>query len=103
MDTMKEALEAEGLEVAMVAINDADSTDHQDKLVDNCTFPLFQDSDAVDAWELHGASKDDMVVYTPDGTVAVFFDWGGGVESNLATEEGWANVEQALRDASGAP
>lgn len=100
MEQMRGALESEGLDVAFAVIQDAASVAHQDHLVDQCTFPLFQDSEAVGAWGLHGAGKDDMVVYGPDGEVAVFFDWGGAVSTDLGTEEGWAHVEQALRGAA---
>ena len=64
---------------------------------------LFQHSDAVDAWGLHGAREDDMAIIAPDDTIAAFFDGGSGPATNLSTDGGWANVERALRAAAGGP
>ncbi|EDM80923.1 hypothetical protein PPSIR1_28473 [Plesiocystis pacifica SIR-1] len=101
MEEMRLELALEGYDVQMIAINatSADNDDDRQNLVDRCAFPLFQDIDEVDAWDLHGGTKDDLVIYHADGTMAVFLDQGGEVNTNLSTDEGYANVKQALLDA----
>lgn len=101
MEQLRIELGAEGVDVMMVAVNgtDANTPDYQANLTDRCSFPLFQDTEAADAWGLHGGTKDDIYVYNSDGSLAVALPYGEGVETNLSSEEGYANLRQAILDA----
>lgn len=98
---MKAELAGEGYLVHMVAINKTDATAHQGGLIENANFPLFQDTPEVGAWVLHGGAKDDIIIYDADGRLHTFLPNGGDLTTNMGTNEGYANVWNALVEASG--
>ena len=99
MNDMAAELDAEGVDVRFVGINSKLSEAQQPLLVAVCSFPLFQDTALVDAWGMHGGAKDDFFIYRPDGTLSVWLDRGGPVNTTLSTAEGRANLRQAILDA----
>jgi hypothetical protein len=101
MEQMRVELNTEGYDVQFMAINGktADNSEDRQKLVDRCSFPLFQDHSDWNAWTLHKGGKDDIYVYRADGTLAIELDAGGDIETNLSTEEGYGNLRQAILDA----
>lgn len=101
LEQLKLELALEGYDVEMVTINGttANNADDQGELIDRCSFPIFQDLDEVGAWDLHGGGKDDMFIYAADGTLAQALPVEGELGTNLSTDEGYANVKQALIEA----
>ena len=67
-----------------------------ENLTDICDFPIFQDTDTVDAWGLHDGVKDDFYFYDAEGTLTNFISARGDLEINLSTEEGYQNIKDAL-------
>ncbi len=98
---MRIELAMQGYDVQFIAVNgiSANNEDDQAKLVDRCAFPLFQDTEEDQAWDLHGGGKDDMYIYNADGTLSVYLEYGAGVATNLSDDEGYENVLNAILDA----
>ncbi len=93
---MKGELDAENIAVNFAIVNRADGASSVLNLSNRCTFPVFQDTDGVDAWGLHQGSKDDFFFYDADGVLQQFISARGELEINLATEEGYANIKNAV-------
>ena len=102
-----------GFDVAFVSVNaiSADQPLYQSKLIFNdwdsdepndhrCTFPLFQDTDDVGAWDLHNGGKDDIYVYDANGNLSSFIP-SSGPNTNLSTDEGYESLTLAILKASG--
>ena len=96
MDKMQAELKAEGHDVAFVAVNSNDAVAQQSAMAGVCSFPLFQDTTAVGAWQLHGGSKDDIIIYDAKGKLATFLPFNGPVDTALSDSEGYANVKSAI-------
>jgi thiol-disulfide isomerase/thioredoxin len=86
----------EGLNLKAIALNAANALYDQQALIDRWEHPLFQDTERVDAFGQHGGTKDDMFVYTPDGVLSAFLQWGGAVEVYPFTETGRQNIHDAI-------
>lgn len=93
---MQEELAAGGHEVYFVVINAANAVDDQDALVRQCTIPLLQDTEAVGAWGQLGGEKDDFFVLDAHGNVATHLAVDGELATDLSSDEGYANVRDAL-------
>ncbi len=89
-------LEIEGVDVNFVAINKIDEVDGQEKLVEICSYPLFQDTEEVDAWELHGGAKDDIYIYDTTGHLHLYLGPDSEVPRNLSEAEGYDAVKAAI-------
>ena len=98
MEDMKDELEFEGLAVQFVIVNQAASIAQQANLTNNTTFPVFQDTFDMDAWEMHDGKKDDIYIYDENGALAHYFTLGGALSLNLSTTEGYENVKNAILD-----
>ena len=117
MEVMQAELLEEGFDVNFVAVNDisASSEADQNKLaflkddsgevlldeetgepVPRCTFPLLQDVEEVGAWDLHEVSKDDIIIYSAQGTLKRFLARGGAVNTTLSNEAGYNAVKEAI-------
>jgi len=96
MDKMQAELKGEGHDVAFVAINSSDAVAQQGAMSGACSFPLFQDTEAVGAWQLHGGAKDDFIIYDAKGKVVTFLPFNGSVDTALSDSEGYANVKKAI-------
>lgn len=119
MDQMLGELRAEGYEVEFITVNKINAAeeayqqamiyqlsdqneiqyDEDGQPIYRCTYPLVQDTEEVNAWELHAGKKDDFYIYGSDGLVARFLPSGSQeFSTQLSTEEGYNNVKGALID-----
>jgi len=95
MEQMRLELKKAGVDVYFLAVNKADAVDDQSALVARCSFPLFQDLDSVQSWQLHfGGQKDDIYVYDKNGKLFDYLPIAGPRSTNLSTPEGY----QLLKD-----
>ena len=102
MEQMRFELEGAGHEVQFVTINAVSALETQQKLVDRCSFPLFQDTAEADVWGLHNGLKDDFYVYDRSGILVDYLPITGERSVTLSTAEGYANLKGAILDALGA-
>ena len=96
---MRVEFEFLGHDVHFLAINMMDAEDTQQNLIDKCSFPLFQDTEAVNAWGMHGGNKDDFFVYDKNGVLVAFLPISGDTSVDLTEDEGYQNLKQAILDA----
>ncbi len=95
---MQYELAAEGMTVEMVIINMVNERNPIEELTNRCSFPIFQDVEAVDAWGLHGGKKDDFYFYDTGGILRRFMTYGEDDNIVLSEAEGYANIKGALVD-----
>ena len=76
----------------------ADNDEDRQKLVDQCSFPLFQDAPTVDAWALHGGQKDDLYIYGSDGKLVRFLPHAAG-KTDLGDPQAYAAFKAAVLEA----
>jgi len=93
---MSDEIAGLGHEVNVVAINAADAAEHQEALLQVCAYPLLQDEVGVNAFGALGGGKDDFYVYRADGTLAVYLQNGGVVNTDLSTGDGYSNVRDII-------
>ena len=93
---MKGELDADGVAVNFFIINRSDGASSVLNLANRCTFPVFQDTDEVNAWGLHLGAKDDFYFYDGDGILQNFISVRGDLEINLRTDEGYENIKSAV-------
>ena len=98
---MQNELFAAGITVHFVSVNTISGADSADKLVEVCAFPLLQDVEEVNAWNLVQGNKDDMFILDVDGNLVTSLPNGGELSTNLSTEEGYNNVKYSLYEALG--
>jgi len=103
MEKMRIELEAAGHKVQFIAVNAISAVETQQKLVDRCAFPIFQDTDGVGAWDLHNGRKDDFYIYDRQGALADYFSISGERSVKLNTDEGYANLKNAILAVLGTP
>ena len=117
MDQMLGELRAEGYAVEFITVNKINAAEEGYQLAmiyqlsdqneiqydDNgdpiyrCTYPLVQDTEEVNAWELHAGKKDDFYIYGTDGRLARFLPSGTEeFSTRLSTEEGYNNLKGAI-------
>jgi hypothetical protein len=59
----------------------------------------LQDTNAVDAWALHGGIKDDLLIYRSDGTLQIYLpSYMGTVPVDLTTSDGYTMVKSMLAE-----
>ena len=85
-----------GHDVNMVAINPVSGLDFQSTLVNVCSFPLLQDTSALNTWDAMGGAKDDIYIYGSDGKLAIYLPNGGSINTNLSSGEGYSNVRDIM-------
>ena len=83
-------------DVQFVAINAWHAEEDQDKLIERCAFPLFQEEESELLWDLHGGKKDDFFVYDRQGNLAAYLPSGGELSTSLAEPEGQLNLKNAI-------
>ena len=99
LDKMRLELASEGYDdVAFLAVNgtSANTDEYKKALTDRCAFPLFQDTETINAWALHGGKKDDIFIYDAEGNLAASFTEAMEVNFTLSSDEGFANVKNAI-------
>ena len=117
MDQMLGELRAEGYEVEFITVNKINAAeegyqramvyqlsdeneiqyDESGEPIYRCTYPLVQDIEEINAWELHAGKKDDFYIYGTDGLLARFLPSGTeDFSTRLSTEEGYNNLKNAI-------
>ena len=109
IEQMRFELLATGHELQVVIINERGAETTIEGLTERTQAPIFQDLESVLAWEsfgdedtesetgLRGGDKDDMYIYSSNGTLVRFLDDDDPSHSlNLMTEEGYAYLKAAL-------
>ena len=99
MEEMRKEFAANRIKVNFVVVNIASGESEQNEFTSRCSFPLFQDTDLVDAFGLHQGGKDDYYIYNERGELTDFFPFRGKRISDLASPEGYVNLKQAILDA----
>ncbi len=99
MQEMQDELAAAGLDIVFLAVNAVSGVNHQQNLIDKCSFPLFQDTEEQDVWGLHQGKKDDIYIYDATGLLRSFLPYAGAVQTNLSSEEGYNNLKTAILNA----
>jgi hypothetical protein len=91
-------LEAEGYDVYFAGLNQVgyDSPDDQVLLTDRGSFPMFQGVEGMDLWALQGGAKDHLYIYDTQGHLADYIPSSSEISTNMSTEEGYANVRNAI-------
>jgi hypothetical protein len=95
LESLLQEVLAEGQAVSFCAINEYTDANPQ-LLTDRCSFPVFQDDEATNAWALHGGGRDDIFIYTGDAALVAYYDLPGDPNGNPSTETGRANLKSAL-------
>ena len=117
MEQMLGELRAEGYAVEFVTVNKIDAADegYQQAMIYQlgeqneiqydeegeplyrCTYPLVQDTEEVNAWELHAGKKDDFYIYGADGRLSRYLPSGDeSFSTRLSSAEGYSNLKGAL-------
>lgn len=96
LEQLQSELASEGVELALVAVNGADAEAEAELLVDLVSYPVFQDSDEVDAWAQQGGQRDDLFVYDAAGKLSAFLPYGGAQETRLDDPQGHDDVKAAV-------
>lgn len=99
MEKIRLELEAAGYDVQVIIVNKGDAVPFQEKLIARCAFPLLQDTEDNQVWDLMAGGKDDFYVYDASGELVHFFPFKGAVETNLSKEEGYNNLKNAILSA----
>ena len=86
------------MEVEFLSINTKTGADAEDqeKILEKCSIPFFQDDWDTDAWARHDGGKDDIYIYGKDGLLRAFLPAQGEVGTNLRTESGYKNLKDAI-------
>ena len=98
METLRKELRRDGVEVEFVSINVKTGADKEDQasILDKASFPFFQDTAEINAWELHDGGKDDIYIYGADGLLHLYLPAKGELNTNLRTESGYATLKSAI-------
>jgi thiol-disulfide isomerase/thioredoxin len=116
MDQMLQELRDEGYEVDFVTVNKINAAeegyqrsmiymlDDQNEIqhgedgepIYRCTYPLLQDVEELNVWEMHEGKKDDFYIYDVDGTLAQYLPSGTEFSTRLSTEEGYSNLKAVI-------
>lgn len=95
---MQKELKTAGFTGNFVAVNSIDAVANQNDLTSKADFPMFQDVEAVKAWEQHGGRKDDFYVYGSDGKLAHYLPFGGTVNTDLSNPDAYAAVKKLVSE-----
>ena len=96
---MQEEFDNDNIAVQIVAINQIPAANFVHMLTDVCDYPVFQDTDVVQAWQQHEGSKDDFFIYNSDLSLHQLLKPGGGINTTLSTSDGYDNVKNAILSA----
>lgn len=94
---MSDELAKAGNKIDFVIINADNAKDDVANLISKCTFPIFQDSDTVKAWQQMGGSKDDFFLYDSAGKLVNHLPISGGpIGTNLGTQADFDAVKKLI-------
>lgn len=96
LEQLRYELQNRGRVVHLVGINKIDAESTQSALADECSFPLLQDTEAVNAWALMQGQKDDFYVYDSEGKLAVHLPAHGDISTDLSSPNGYGNLRDTL-------
>jgi len=96
---MSKEFKAVGHDVAFLAVNKDDAVAQQNKLIEVCAYPLFQDTAEAGVWGRYLGKKDDIYVYGSDGTLSAYLPFGGPVNTVLSDPAGYVAVKNAILSA----
>lgn len=96
MEELKKDLESDRVRVNFVAVNIQSGEGDQHEFTSRCSFPLFQDTEEVNAFKLHRGRKDDYFIYNERGELTDYFPYLGDRKSDLTSSEGYENIKQAI-------
>jgi hypothetical protein len=95
---MQKELKMAGFTANFAAVNSIDAVANQADLTSKADFPMFQDVEAVKAWEQHGGGKDDFYIYGTDGKLVHYLKFGGPVNTDLTNPDAYAAVKKLVSD-----
>ena len=102
LQQMHYELQAEGVVVHFVIINQASENPPIQFLTDRCNFPILQDEADVNAWGLPNGRKDDFYFYDSDGVLKHFLPANGDVvltsyeDPPVEPTSGYLNVKNTV-------
>lgn len=109
LETMRQEL---GADVEIVILHGASADNDEDRAAllyldpaaepktARCTMPVFQDTEATDAWSQHQGGKDDFFVYTAKGELWAYLPRDAGTDLN--TPAGQKTIKDAVMAAKAA-
>ena len=98
---MRQEMDEQGIEAWILAINTDNATEDLGKLTRRGSYPVLQDTEAVQAVaQLLHSGKDEFLVYDSDGVLQTWLPLDANATTSLATQEGWDRVWGAVVDAS---
>lgn len=96
METLRAELLKNGKDVHFVAINGLSAKSNIKDLTDITTFPILQDNEDSEGWDVIGGSKDDFYIYDSTGALAVHLPVAGTWTTNLGKADGWEVLSSVL-------
>jgi len=96
MELMQKELREQGVRVQFLAINRIDAETNQSNVTEVSSFPIFQDTAAVNAWKQHETKQDDIIVYDRNGKLHTYFSFSNGSDANLWVEPGYNSLRNAI-------
>lgn len=99
LEQLQAELEAEGVAAQIIAVNgvSADNDDDREALTSRCSFPVFQDTEDVDAWGQHNGGKDDFYIYDASGELHSYYPSGAATDLHAADQ--YQSFKDAILDA----
>jgi thiol-disulfide isomerase/thioredoxin len=96
LERMRVEWELAGKKVHILVVNSSDADADQQKLVERCSFPLFQDTGNT-VWGALKGKKDDFFVYDTDGKLTHYFSsTDSSVNTDLSTTNGYKTIKDAV-------
>lgn len=104
LQQMHYELQAMGIVVHFVIIDQSSENPPIENLTERCNFPILQDESGVNAWSLQGGRKDDFYFYDSNGVLKNFIPSTGDVvltsyeDPPMDPTSGYTNVKNAVLD-----
>jgi hypothetical protein len=104
LEQMRLELEFAGHPVWFVALNSASNLPHAERLIERCSFPLMQDTEELNVWDLQNGGVSDFYIYDVDGRLVRHYDQTEeraerGRSLTLSNDEDYDELKQAIIDA----
>lgn len=104
LEQMRLELEFAGHAVWFVALNSASNLGSAERLIERCGFPLMQDTEELNVWELQNGGVSDFYIYDVDGRLVRHYDQTDeraerGRSLTLSNEDDYNELKQAIIDA----